>query len=267
MNLHDAGLCPPKPPDSRSSARVRTLRTVLIAGASGGIGRAVALAAAYAGLRPALVGRDRDKLEATRDALGVAAEDAPILLCDVTDRVEVASMVEAALGALGSIDVLVCASGMNVPKRSLRAIDPSDWDRVIGANLGGAFNLIHAVLPSMRSRGDGLIVQMSSLAGVRASSVTGAAYAASKFAQTALGVVVGREERGRGIRSTVLHLGEVDTPLLDVRAARPGGGESVRREGILRPEDVARAVLFLVELPPRAHVAELVLKPTIDDFA
>jgi NADP-dependent 3-hydroxy acid dehydrogenase YdfG len=242
-------------------------RTALVAGASGGIGRAVAVALSRAGLSAALVGRDERRLDETRAALGAAGERAPVFVCDVTDRRAVLAMVDAALATLGSIDVLVCATGINVAKRSLRVLDPADWDRVMAANLGGAFNLIHAVVPSMRSRGDGLVVQMSSLAGLRASSVTGAAYAASKFAQSALGVVLGREERGRGIRSTLLHLGEVDTPLLDARAARPGGGEGARREGILRAEDVARAVVFLAELPPHAHVAEMVLKPTIDDFA
>jgi NADP-dependent 3-hydroxy acid dehydrogenase YdfG len=252
-------------------------RTALVAGASGGIGRAVAVTLAAAGLRPALVGRDPAKLEETRAALGDAAASAPIFTCDVTDRPQAGAMVEAALAALGSIDVLVCASGLNVRQRSLRTLDPADWDRVIAANLTAAFNLIHFVLPSMRTRGEGLIIQISSLAGLRASTVAGAAYSASKFAQAALGLVVGREERGRNIRSTVLCPGEVDTPFLDIRAPRPGGGESApaagarppgpRREGILQPEDVAQAVRFLVELPARAHVPELVLKPTIDDFS
>ncbi len=246
-------------------------RTALVAGASGGIGRAVAVALAEAGLAPVLCGRSRDKLEATRAAVAAVAAgaEAPIFVCDVTDRAEVAAMVAGVLAAVGSIDVLVCATGVNVRQRSLRALDPADWDRVLLANLGGAFNLIHAVAPSMRARGDGLVIQMSSLAGVRASSVAGAAYSASKFGQAALGLVLGREERGRNLRSTLLHLGEVDTPLLDVRAARPGGGEGTapRREGILQPADVAAAVRFLVSLPPRAHVAELVLKPTIDDFS
>jgi len=243
-------------------------RNALIAGASGGIGRAVAVGLVEAGLRVALVGRDRPKLEETRSALGQRDTEAPILTCDVTDRAQVAAMVDATLAALGSIDVLICATGVNVQKRSLRALDPADWDRVMTQNLGAAFNLVHAVTPSMRARGDGLVIQMSSLAGVRASHVAGAAYSASKFAQTALGLVLGREERGRTIRSTLLHMGEVDTPLLDVRAARPGGGEGAqaRREGILQPSDVARAVRFLVELHPRAHVPEMVLKPTIDDF-
>lgn len=244
-------------------------RTALVAGASGGIGRAVSIALAGAGIRTALVGRDRQKLEETRAALGAASEAAVLLTCDVTVRAEVASMVEAALAALGSIDILVCASGLNVRQRSLRSLDPADWDRVIDANLGGAFNLIHHVVPSMRAKGDGLVIQISSLAGLRASSVAGAAYSASKFAQAALGTVLGREERGRNIRSTVIYPGEVDTPFLDIRAARPGGGEgsAPRREGILQPADIARAVLFLVDLPPRAHVPELVIKPTIDDFS
>jgi NADP-dependent 3-hydroxy acid dehydrogenase YdfG len=251
-------------------------RTALIAGASGGIGRAVALTLAEAGVCLALVGRDREKLEATRAALGAAAEGAVILPCDVTSRAAVGDTVAAALAALGSIDILVCAAGTNVRQRSLRALDPADWDQVIGANLTGAFNLIHFVLPSMRTRGSGLVVQLSSLAGMRASTLAGAAYSAAKFGQAALGVVIGREERGRGIRSTVLYPGEVDTPFLDIRAPRPGGGEAgpdaapsapkPRREGILQPSDVAAAVRFLAELPARVHVPELVLMPTIDDF-
>jgi NADP-dependent 3-hydroxy acid dehydrogenase YdfG len=178
-------------------------------------------------------------------------------------------MVEAALAGLGSIDILVCASGLNIRQRGLRSIDPADWDRVIDANLNSAFNLIHHVVPSMRVRGNGLVIQLSSLAGMRPSTVAGAAYSASKSGQAALGVVLAREERGRGIRSTVIYPGEVDTPFLDVRAARPGGaeGSAPRREGILQPSDVAQAVLFLAELPARAHIPELVIKPTIDDFS
>jgi NADP-dependent 3-hydroxy acid dehydrogenase YdfG len=244
-------------------------QAALVVGASGGIGRAVARELAEAGARLALVGRDRQKLEETRAALGDAGASAIVATCDITARHEVGAMVEAVIAALGAIDILVCAAGVNVRQRSLRSLDPADWDRVIAANLTGAFNLLHFVAPSMRTRGSGLVVQISSLAGLRANVVTGAAYSAAKFGQTALGVCLGREERGRGIRSTVICAGEVDTGLLDVRAARPGGGEGTasRREGILKPEDVAAAVRFLAELPPRAHVPELVIKPTIDDFS
>lgn len=244
-------------------------RTALIVGASGGIGRAIAVSLTEAGARVALVGRDRQKLEETRAALGDTGSAAPILTCDVTDRASVADMTKAALAALGSIDILINAAGLNIRNRGLRTIDPEDWDRVIAANLTAAFNLLHFVVPSMRERGDGLVIQISSLSGLRASTVAGAAYSASKFGEAALGLCLGREERGRNIRSTVIYPGEVDTPFLDIRAARPGGGEgkAQRREGILKPEDVAAAVRFVAELPPRAHVPELVLKPTIDDFS
>jgi NADP-dependent 3-hydroxy acid dehydrogenase YdfG len=244
-------------------------QTALIVGASGGIGRAVAISLAEAGARVALVGRDPDKLAETRAALGEGGERAPILTCDVTDRAAVGEMVKGAIEALGSIQILVNAAGLNIRSRSLRAIDPADWDRVIAANLTAAFNLIHFVVPSMRERGEGLVILISSLSGLRASTVAGAAYSASKFGEAALGLCLGREERGRNLRSTVIYPGEVDTPFLDVRAARPGGGEAKpqRREGILQPADVAAAVRFIAELPPRAHVPELVIKPTIDDFS
>jgi len=83
-----------------------------------------------------------------------------------------------------------------------------------------------------------------------------------------LGISIGREERGRGIRSTVIYSGEVDTPLLDVRSDRPGASANPgRREGILQRQDIADVVRLLVKLPPRAHIPELVIKPVIDDFS
>jgi NADP-dependent 3-hydroxy acid dehydrogenase YdfG len=246
-------------------------RGALVVGASGGIGRAVAVALAQAGARVAIAGRDRDKLAETEAAIAQAVSGAEVftLTGDVTVREEAAALVAAAIGALGAVHVLVNAAGVNIRNRSLRTLDPADWDRVIAANLTAAFNLVHYVTPHMREHGDGLVVLISSLAGLRASSVAGAAYSASKFGEAALGLCLGREERGRNLRSTVIYPGEVDTAFLDVRAARPGGaeGKPQRREGILKPEDVAAAVRFVAELPPRAHVPELVIKPTIDDFS
>ncbi|MGA2233346.1 MAG: SDR family oxidoreductase [Tepidisphaeraceae bacterium] len=242
-------------------------RSVLIAGATGGIGRAVATELAGSGLRVALMGRDRGRLEQTRNELGLSDDACKIAPCDPADRAAVKAAVDSVLASLGAIDVLVCAAGINVPQRSLRSLDPADFDRVIAANLNSAFNVIYHVLPSMRNRGDGLVIQIGSLASLRASALAGAAYSASKFAQLALGVCIGREERGRGIRSTVICPGEVNTPFLDQRAGRPGAGEGGRREMILQPQDVAAAVRFVVELPPRACVPELVIKPTIDDFS
>jgi NADP-dependent 3-hydroxy acid dehydrogenase YdfG len=245
-----------------------TRRTALIVGASGGIGRAVATQLSQVGFALALVARDRENLERVRTEFGPDAQDAIIVPCDVTDRAQAQQMVEQVLAQLTSIDTLIYAAGLNVRQRSLRSLDPADWDRIISANLTGAFNVLHFVLPSMRTRGSGLIVQISSLSGKRANVVSGAAYSAAKFAQSALGVCIGREERGRGIRSTVICAGEVNTGFLSARAARPGGSvDDDRCERILQPQDIASAVRFLVELPATAHVPELVIKPTMDDFS
>ena len=242
-------------------------QVALITGAGSGIGRAIALNLAQAGARLALLGRNRETLEATKAAIGPNGDSAFISLCDVTDRQQAADSVQAVLERLGAIDILVCNAGINVPKRSLRSLEPADWDRIFATNLTGAFNMVYSVLPSMRERGKGLVVQIASVSAMRPSTLSGAAYSASKAAQAVLGVCIGREERGRGIRSTVIYGGEVNTALLDSRATRPGGDKSSRREGILEPEDVAAAVRFVAELPPRAHIPELVIKPTIDDFS
>jgi NADP-dependent 3-hydroxy acid dehydrogenase YdfG len=238
-------------------------RTALVTGAGSGIGLGIARTLAEMGFRLALVGRDASKLDRARASLPAGASTPLIAPCDVADRESVAAVVEKVLGEFGSIDVLICNAGTNVRHRSLEALSPADWDLMIATNLTGAFNLVHFVLPSMREKGGGLIVQVCSIAGIRASVLGGAGYSASKFGQAALGICLGREEGARGIRSTVIYPGEVNTPILD---ARPVAVPKERREAILQPEDVAAAVKFLVDLHPRAHVAELVITPTVDDF-
>jgi NAD(P)-dependent dehydrogenase (short-subunit alcohol dehydrogenase family) len=187
-----------------------------------------------------------------------------VVPCDVADGDSVKAAVDQVLAAFGSIDVLVCNAGTNVRNRSLAALSSEDWQRMIDVNLTGAFNLVRHVLPGMRERRNGLVVQICSISGIRASTLGGAGYSASKFGQSALGLCLGREEGVNGVRSTVIYPGEVNTPILD---ARPVPVETERREAILQPEDVAAAVRFLVELHPRASVPELIIKPTVDDWS
>jgi len=239
------------------------LETALVTGAGSGIGRSIATTLAEMGLRVALVGRDREKLERTRAGFVKGRDSAFVATCDITDRSAVKSLIDQIMPAFEAIDVLVCNAGTNVRNRSLESLDPLDWDRMIATNLTGSYNLVHHVLPSMRRRRNGLVIQICSVSGVRASPLGGAGYSASKFGQSALGICLGREERARGIRSSVIYPGEVETPILDARPV-PVGAE--RRAVILQPEDIAAAVRFLVELHPRAHVPELVITPTVDDF-
>lgn len=238
-----------------------THQTALVTGAGSGMGRAIAKDLAAGGMRVALVGRDRAKLDAVAAEIGPSALVAP---GDVADREAIGKVVAEVLAALGSIDVLICNAGINTPKRALDVLDPADWDRLIATNLTGAYNLIHYALPSMRSRGAGLVIQVASVAGLRASPLGGGAYSASKFGQAALGIVLGREERLRGIKSSVIYPGEVETPILE---NRPVPVSKERRALILQPEDVAAAVRLLVDLPARAHIPELVIVPSVDDWA
>ncbi len=240
-----------------------TLQTALVTGAGSGIGQAIAATLAGMGLRVALVGRDRQKLERSRAQMKTGGDRALIATCDIADRSTVCSAIETVASAMETIDVLVCNAGTNVRNRSLESLDPEDWDRMIETNLTGSFNVLHFVLPLMRKKRNGLVIQICSISGMRASTLGGAGYSASKFGQAALGICLGREEGPRGVRSSVIYPGEVETPILDARPV-PVGAE--RRAVILQPEDIAAAVRFLVELHPRAHVPELVITPTVDDF-
>ena len=134
----------------------------------------------------------------------------------------------------------------------------------MAVNATGAFNMIQAVLPQMRAQRGGLIINVSSIAGMRASALAGAAYSAAKHALHALSKVVGQEEEANGIRATLLAPGDINTPLLD---QRPVAVTEEQRARILQPNDVAAAALFVATLPAHVCVPELVLKPIGQIFA
>lgn len=238
-------------------------KTALITGGATGIGQAIALSFAKEGCRVAIAGRREDKL---RQAAAAWTGDPPILThpVDVADRASVGKLFAWAESTFGKIDILVCNAGMNSQKRTMADMPPETWDQVLQTNATGTYNCMHAVLPAMRARKDGLIVNIDSIAGMRASVLGGVAYSASKFAVTALTTVVALEEGKNGIRVTAICPGEVDTPLLD---DRPVQLSAEHRSRILRGEDIAAAVLMVACLPPRAHVPELVIKPTWQDYA
>jgi NADP-dependent 3-hydroxy acid dehydrogenase YdfG len=183
---------------------------------------------------------------------------------DVADRASVARLFQWAAEKLGPIDILVNGAGLNIVHRLLAETTPEEWDRLVTVNATGAFNCLQAVLPQMRERRDGLVINISSIAGKRALRLGGVAYSASKFAMSALGTFASNEEGRNGIRVTNIYPGEVDTPILE---NRPTPVTAEHRARILQAEDVAAAVVMIACLPPRAHVAELVIKPTTQEYA
>lgn len=238
-------------------------KTALVTGGGTGVGRAVALALAREGCRVAVSGRREEKLLET----AALRRGEPRILtshADVADRSSVERLFAWAARELGPIDILVQCAGINVRRRALAELDPEDWERVLAVNASGAFYCMRAVLPQMRERRDGLIVNVSSVAGKRASVLGGVAYSASKFALTALGTCAGLEEGKNGIRVTNIYPGEVNTPILD---ARPVPVSAEHRASILQPEDVAAAVVMLARLPARARIPEIVITPTTQSWA
>jgi NADP-dependent 3-hydroxy acid dehydrogenase YdfG len=233
-------------------------KTVLVTGGGSGIGLAVARAFLGEGARVAICGRQESKLRKAAQSLP-ATDCLFIHPCDIAQADQVRNLVDRVHEHLGPIDILVNNAGLNVTKRAMRDLSPESWRLLIQANLDGAFYCVHAVLPSMLQRRDGIIINISSVAGKRASPLGGAAYAASKFGMSALGLCLAAEEKDSGIRVCNIYPGEVDTPILE---HRPQALTEEQRQKILQPEDVAAAVLFVSTLPPRVSVPELVIKPT-----
>src|SRR5690242_264286 len=167
---------------------------VLITGGGSGIGLATARALLGEGARVAIAGRDEAKLR--QAAAGLDGGDRLLVQpADVTDKEQVANLVRRVTERFGRIDILVNNAGANVKNRSVKDLDPATWDYLVRVNLDGVFYCTHAVLPQMRQRQDGVIVNISSVAGKRANPLGGAAYSAAKFGVAALGLAVGVEEK------------------------------------------------------------------------
>ena len=237
-------------------------KTALVTGGGSGIGLGVAVALAREGCRVAIAGRRPEILKA---AAATWTGEPPILhrACDVADRGSVETLFAWASEQLGRIDILVNAAGVNIKNRMMANMEPPEWDRVLAINATGVYNCMYSVLPQMRERKDGVIVNISSISGKRAAALGGVAYNASKFAVAALGTSVANEEVPNNIRVTNVYPGEVDTPILE---HRPQPVSAERRAKMLLPEDVADLVVAIIKLPPRAHVPDVVIKPTAAEY-
>jgi NADP-dependent 3-hydroxy acid dehydrogenase YdfG len=234
----------------------------IVTGAGSGMGQAITWKLAQAGCRVTIIGRTLSKLQQTAAQSKDPSRVNPITL-DVANRLDVQKGIDAAIAQAGAPFLLVNNAGVNIRQRRIDLLSPEDFDKLIATNLTGAFNLLHAVLPSMRQAKDGVIITISSIAGLRPLPLAGAAYSASKYGVNGLMGTVAREVAPDGIRCTLLCPGEVATPILD---ERPVPVTAEQRAAMLQPEDVAQAVLFIATLPPRAHVQELVLKPLVQDY-
>ncbi|WP_146389393.1 SDR family oxidoreductase [Allorhodopirellula solitaria] len=237
-------------------------KVVAITGGGTGIGAGLARGLALAGANVTVGGRRSEPLQTLADSV-----DSPLPIrthtIDVAENASIEAFFSDIRDQAGQVDILINSAGINIAKRTMAEMDPDEWDRVLRINATGAYRCMREVLPAMRDRRDGLVVNVSSIAGKRAISLGGVVYCASKFAMTAMGTAVANEVRHEGVRITNVYPGEVNTPILD---QRPVPVSDEHRESILQPEDIAELVLTICRLPPRACVPEIVIKPTTQEW-
>ena len=229
-----------------------------ITGGGSGIGLAAGIEMAKAGAKVVISGR-------SERTLGEALQHvkAEALVCDVGDQAAVQKAAAEIHKRHGKVDILVNSAGINLPKRSFRDVSNEGWDEIVRINLSGMFYCVQAVLPGMRSRKDGLIINISSWAGRYASVLTGPGYNATKHAVIALTESINLEEAANGIRATSVLPGEAATPILEKRPVPPT--PEVRAK-MLQPEDLGRTLAFIANLPPRVCINEIIISPTWNRF-
>ncbi len=231
-------------------------KRVLITGASSGIGQAVALAFAGSGSDLALVSRSSAKLAAVADSVREKGADAKVYCLDLAEIEQVRTRMAAIAADFGPIDILINNAGMGYTG-NLMAMSLEDWQRVMALNLTSVFQCLQAIVPTMRDRGQGTIINVASIAGHQTFPDWGA-YSASKAALISLSKTLAAEEKANGIRITVISPGAVNTSLWDTETVQA----DLDRTAMLTPEAVAQSILHVALLPAHAVVEELTLLPS-----
>ena len=227
---------------------METGRIALVTGGGSGIGLAVARALHGRGWSVAVCGRDERKLASARSTLG--PERVLAVAADVGREEDVRRLVAETVAALGPPELLVNNAAIAL-HGEVAGTSAEDWRRVLDVNLTGAFLCTREVLPHMRGRGGGYVVNVSSVAGKTGLPGSGA-YGASKFGLMGLTETIAREEKAHGIRATAICPGMVATDM-----AWPAGTAT---EEMIQPEDVAATVLYLLDLSPVCAVPEIVIR-------
>jgi ribitol 2-dehydrogenase len=235
-------------------------KTALVTGASSGIGRATALALASEGVRLAISGRSRERLEE------VAAEAGPgtvVLAADLTRPREIDTAVATARDALGHFDILFANAGLYIPGDVAEG-DPDAWDELLTVNVNAVFRLVRAILPDMIARQSGDIVVTSSVSGHQAIQWE-PVYSASKHAIQSFVHGLRRQVAAHNVRVGAVAPGMVLNPLWGYTDPAAIDRDVAARKG-LRSEDVADAVVFMLTRPANATIRDLVILPQNQDI-
>jgi len=236
-----------------------TGKVAWITGAGTGIGLAGAKALADAGATVVMSGRRKEVLALEAEKIRIKGGKSEVEALDVSDAKSVKKTAAAILNRHARVDILVNSAGLNVPNRYWKNQTIEGWKEVIGINLDGSFYTTLAVLPSMRTRKDGLVINVSSWAGVFHPKLTGAAYNASKHAVTAMTETINMEECANGIRACAICPAEVATPIMDRRPVPPSAEDRAR---MLQAEDLGNTIRFIAQMPPHVCINQVIISPT-----
>ena len=229
-------------------------------GASSGIGAAIARALAREGIQVVLAARRTERLEELKQWIESEGGTAHVVPTDVTKREEVRRLADRALERFGSIEILINSAGV-MPLTLIKNLHVEEWERTVDVNLKGVLYAIAATLPHMLKRGRGHIITIGSSAS-RKVYPGGAVYCATKAALRLLHEGLRIELAGRGIKTTLIEPGAVDTELLDhstdeeLKRVYKEPWERLK----LRPEDVAEAVIYALSQPQDVNIYEILIR-------
>jgi NADP-dependent 3-hydroxy acid dehydrogenase YdfG len=226
-------------------------KVVVVVGATGGIGSAVARKLADAGARLVLAARDSSKLDALASEL--SATEVLCVPADITDLPQVETLMHKAAGHFGQIDALINAAGAGILKQ-WNKLEPADLDAMLDLNLKGSFYTSQAAANVMKERKSGHICNVIGILG-KHSMAMGTAYCASKFGVVGFSKCMADELRRYGIKFTLFYFGGVDSPFWDNVSLK------VDRSKMLSTETAANAIMFALAADPQAVPMEINIQP------
>ncbi|HET7579123.1 MAG TPA: SDR family oxidoreductase [Bacillales bacterium] len=236
-------------------------KVIILTGASSGIGEAAAKELAGHGAKLVLAARREERLQDLQKAIEKEGGEAIYRVTDVTSRDQMKALAQKALDTYGQIDVMVNNAGL-MPNSFLHKLKVDEWDRMVDVNIKGVLYGIAAVLPHMRERQAGHVINVSSVAG-HVTSPGSAVYSGTKFAVRAITEGLRKEESANNIRTTIISPGAVATELTDTitdEELKPKFEELYQKA--IQSEDIARAIRYAIEEPDSVSINEILVRPT-----
>jgi len=234
-------------------------KVAIVTGGGSGIGKETARMMAAEGAKVVVAGRRQPGLDDAVAEIKRTGGQAVPYLVDMEDGDAAAALGKWTLAKLGRVDILVNNAGHSSKARSIRWIGAEDWHSVFKVNVEGVYRLTQSVIEDMIKRGDGTVITVSSMAALTPGLLGGVAYSPAKAASLNLMREINAELRNRGIRACTIIPAEVDTPILKRRPLPP---DEKARSTMMRPEDVAAAIMLCATMPARTLVEQIVMMPT-----